>query len=102
VTSLAIPISERDVWTVRAVGIEDAPDHREKITKPAFFKCSLYGGTAIALAEPFPIHVGVSNTLVCGCRIRLKGNDVVRTGVVELTEIVYLQLYPERPQIDIF
>lgn len=99
--SLSIPVSEWDVWTIRAIGIEDAPDDCEKVAQPAFFKGSLYRGAAIALAEPFPVHMGMSNTLICACGIRFKGNNAVRTGVVQLSELAYLQLDPKWPQIDI-
>jgi hypothetical protein len=101
VTGLALPISQCNVGTVGAVSVEDAPDHREKVTQPAFFKCSPYGGAPIALTEPFSIDMGMSNALICSRGIRLKGNDVVWAAVIKLSELTHLQLDPEWPQIDI-
>ena len=101
VTGLAVPVRQRDVWTIRAVCIQDAPDHSEEITQPAFFKGSPYGGAPIALTEPFSIDMGMSNALICSRGIRLKGNDVVWAAVIKLSELTHLHLDPEWPQINI-
>ena len=51
VASTAVPIIQPDVWTIRAVGIQDAPDKGEEVADSAFLQSRSNGSKAIAFTE---------------------------------------------------
>ena len=93
-----VPIVEGDIWTIRIVGIEDAPDHREKISESTLLQGCCYRCRAIAFTEFLAAYMRMSNTFVCGGRVWIQGNNTVRTGLVQLSELVQGQLNLKRPE----
>jgi len=88
VAGLTVPIVQRNIWTVRVVGIQDASDHCEKITNSAFFKSSSYCDTTIAFTEFITTNMRVSYLFICSCRIRIKSNYTVRAVLIQFAELV--------------
>ncbi len=82
VAGLTAPIDQRDIWTVRVVGIQNASDHRKKIRKPSLLKSSSNCYTTIAFAKFFITNMWMRYSLICCCRIRRKSNYIVRTSCV--------------------
>ena len=89
------------VWTVRAVRIQDAPDDCEKITDSAIFKSRSNCGGTISFTELLTTNVRMCNSVICRSRMRLDGNNAVRTTVVQLVELIEFQLNLKRTQVDI-
>jgi hypothetical protein len=97
----AIPIIQRHIWAVRAVGIQDAPDHSEKITYSAFFKSDSNRSMTISFTKFIAADVRVGNPIICRGRMRFDRNYKVRAAIVQLFELFQLQLNFKRTQVDI-
>jgi len=98
----AVPAAQGDIRAIRVVGLENTPDHAEEIAQSSFFQCGPNGSRPFTFAEHFVADMGVRDRVICGGRMGLDGNDVVRDLVVHLLQLAWIQGDPKWPQIDLF
>ena len=85
VTGLAIPIIQRNIWTVRVVTVQYASYHCEEIAQSALFEGSPDHNNTVTFAQPFVANVRVRNGFVCCCRMWIQRHYTVRARSVQFT-----------------
>jgi len=101
VAGLAIPLIQRHVRTIRAVGVEDAFHKHEEIAQSVLFQGSLYDSRPLAFAKYVVAYVRMGYLFIRRSRMRVKGYAVVRIAFVKLSQLLQLQLNPEGAKVNI-
>jgi hypothetical protein len=88
ITRFTFPIGKGNVWTIRAVSIEDSLHYREEITYPALFQGRPYCAIPFSLTQPVPSYMRMGYVFGWTCRMRVECNAIKGAVSIKLRQLV--------------
>lgn len=70
-TGRSVPIGERHIWAVGVVGPEQTGDDHKEIEQSSFFQGTPDRLASVPFTDRFILHVGMCDSFVTRCRIRV-------------------------------